>query len=95
MFLCDFVLFCANKSIVSAPEGHGIQEVGGLVLRVSIRAFSLQKRYFLLFGVFGVAGNQRSRFGDVCIEGISPFYDSFFPEADRCRGGLRIGGNVL
>ena len=22
MFLCDFVLFCANKSIVSAPEGQ-------------------------------------------------------------------------
>ena len=31
MFLCDFVLFCANKSIVSAPEGHGIQEVCGSI----------------------------------------------------------------
>ena len=30
MFLCIFVPFCANKSIVSAIEGHGIQEVSGL-----------------------------------------------------------------
>jgi hypothetical protein len=30
-FLCYFVLFFENKSIVSAPEGHGIQEIGGLV----------------------------------------------------------------
>ena len=31
MFLCDFVLFCANKSILSTPEGHGIQEVSGSI----------------------------------------------------------------
>lgn len=30
-FLCNFVLFCANKSIVSVPEGHGIQEVSGVI----------------------------------------------------------------
>ena len=34
MFLCIFVLFCANKSILSTPEGHGIQEVSGLILHI-------------------------------------------------------------
>ena len=36
MFLCIFVLFCANKSILSTPEGHGIQEVSGLFLLIPV-----------------------------------------------------------
>jgi hypothetical protein len=33
--LFNFVRFCANKSIVSTPEGHGIQEVSGSIPLIS------------------------------------------------------------
>jgi hypothetical protein len=36
-FLCNFVLFCANKSILSTPEGHGIQEVSGSIPLISTK----------------------------------------------------------
>ena len=50
MFLCDFVLFCANKSIVSAPEGHGIQEVSGSIPFISATENHIISR--LVCGVF-------------------------------------------
>ena len=37
MFLYIFVLFCANKSILSASEGHGIQEVSGSIPLISTK----------------------------------------------------------
>jgi hypothetical protein len=50
MFLCDFVLFCANKSIVSAPGGHVIQEVRGPILHSPCtKVVKISNIFFYLF----------------------------------------------
>ena len=35
--LFNFVRFCVNKSILSTPEGHGIQEVSGSIPLISTK----------------------------------------------------------